>query len=65
MPLVCGREMEVKGSRAVECFLRHYTEKKICRLWSAVAKVEMKRLEQNLLMSDGKQLPLVIQRYMH
>jgi hypothetical protein len=36
-----GRE-EVKGSEAVELFLRDHIEKKTERLWSAVANAEMK-----------------------
>jgi hypothetical protein len=40
--LVCGREREEKGSGAVECFLRHHTEKMTYHLCSAVAKAEMR-----------------------
>jgi hypothetical protein len=42
MALVSGREREVKGSGAVESFLRHHTEKMTYRLYTSVAKAEMR-----------------------
>jgi hypothetical protein len=36
---MCGREGS-EGRGAVECFLRHHTEKKTQHVWSTVAKAE-------------------------